>query len=84
MQRGKTGSWRERLGVLAGWAREAERTRVRGRGRLAPTSRPHWAARGRGGRERKREGADRRGPPVRGRADAWARARGWAEMGLLG
>jgi hypothetical protein len=49
----ENGSARERLGVLTGWVREAERTKVHGRGQVAPTGRPLWAEGG--GRERRGE-----------------------------
>jgi hypothetical protein len=53
-------------------ARGIERECARARRKLSPTSRPHRAARGREGereREHARDGADRRGPPIReGRA----------------
>jgi hypothetical protein len=86
-QRGKTDSGRERLGVLTGWAREAERERGRAgegnwRRQASPTEQ-------RGGGE---ESARARKPPLVGGAhlsgDAGARAwglagldwAGWAEM----
>jgi hypothetical protein len=47
--------WAKRLGALMRRAREAERERgARGRGKLAPTERPHWA-------EGEGEGKGRRG-----------------------
>jgi hypothetical protein len=60
--------------------REGEWAHVR---EPAPTGLAHGAARERGGREGELVGADRRGPPVRHRGRAGARA-GWAKWADLG
>jgi hypothetical protein len=75
-----------RSGLTSG-ARGTAREDACARRRSAPTSRPHWAARGRGGRVSGRERAPTGGGRLSGRASARARAAwpgwaSWAEMGF--
>jgi hypothetical protein len=77
----------EQASVLTSRARRTERASVRAQRELASIGRPHRAARGREGRERARDDADRRGPLVRegrthGRGMTGSRWACWARIGF--
>jgi hypothetical protein len=77
----------ERASVLTSGACGTERASALAQRELAPTGRPHRAARGRGKRERARDDADRRGPLVRegrthGRGMTGLKWASWARIGF--